>query len=43
MYEGPRAECLLCKHGVDVVYKNVRLLSQFVSSFTGRMYALLLL
>lgn len=37
-YEQEQVKCLLCKYQVPVDYKNVRLLSQFVSPFTGRMY-----
>lgn len=31
-------KCLLCKHNIVPDYKNVRLLSQFQSPFTGRVY-----
>nr|CAG4648446.1 EOG090X0N7H [Moina brachiata] len=30
--------CILCKYGVKVDYKNTRLLSQFLSPFTGKVY-----
>ncbi|KAH9407231.1 28S ribosomal protein S18c, mitochondrial [Tyrophagus putrescentiae] len=30
--------CILCRHDIQVDYKNVRLLTQFVSPYTGRMY-----
>nr|CAG4644513.1 EOG090X0N7H [Lepidurus arcticus] len=31
-------KCILCKHNVEIDYKNVRLLSQFISPFTGKIY-----
>ncbi|XP_046543429.1 uncharacterized protein LOC124253660 [Haliotis rubra] len=31
-------KCLLCEKDIDLDWKNVRLLSQFVSPFTGRIY-----
>lgn len=31
-------KCILCEQGVEVNYKNVKLLSQFQSSYTGRIY-----
>lgn len=37
-YEKPKAQCILCKHNIEPDYKNVRLLSQFVSPYTGRVY-----
>ncbi|KAG5893285.1 hypothetical protein JTB14_014298 [Gonioctena quinquepunctata] len=37
-YEKERVECVLCKHNIQVDYKNVRLLSQFQSPYTGRIY-----
>jgi len=37
-YERDRIECILCRYKVDLDYKNVKLLSQFVSSFTGNIY-----
>uniref|UniRef100_A0A8W7P9I6 Mitochondrial ribosomal protein S18C n=2 Tax=gambiae species complex TaxID=44542 RepID=A0A8W7P9I6_ANOCL len=33
-----RVQCVLCKHGIDPDYKNVQLLSQFQSPYTGRVY-----
>lgn len=30
--------CILCKHNIEPNYKNTRLLSQFQSSYTGRIY-----
>uniref|UniRef100_A0A023G4K7 Putative ribosomal protein n=1 Tax=Amblyomma triste TaxID=251400 RepID=A0A023G4K7_AMBTT len=37
-FKKERRECILCKHKVDVDYKNVKLLSQFVSPYTGKLY-----
>ncbi|XP_076364363.1 mitochondrial ribosomal protein S18C isoform X2 [Tachypleus tridentatus] len=37
-YEKEKIKCILCKYGIHVDYKNVRLLSQFVSPYTGRIY-----
>ena len=31
-------KCFLCKHNIQLDHKNVRLLSQFVSPYTGRIY-----
>uniref|UniRef100_A0A224Z837 Small subunit ribosomal protein S18 n=1 Tax=Rhipicephalus zambeziensis TaxID=60191 RepID=A0A224Z837_9ACAR len=31
-------QCILCKHNILVDYKNVKLLSQFVSPYTGKIY-----
>ncbi|GMT24487.1 hypothetical protein PFISCL1PPCAC_15784, partial [Pristionchus fissidentatus] len=31
-------KCMLCRTGVELNYKNARLLQQFVSSFSGRVY-----
>ncbi|XP_058811893.1 small ribosomal subunit protein bS18m [Topomyia yanbarensis] len=33
-----RVQCILCKHNITPDYKNVQLLSQFQSSYTGRIY-----
>ncbi|XP_075277271.1 small ribosomal subunit protein bS18m isoform X2 [Opisthocomus hoazin] len=35
-YKGPPKKCVLC--GINVDYKNVQLLSQFVSPHTGCIY-----
>ncbi|NWW44872.1 RT18C protein, partial [Pedionomus torquatus] len=35
-YKEPPKRCVLC--GINVDYKNVQLLSQFVSPYTGRIY-----
>ncbi|CAH1099034.1 unnamed protein product [Psylliodes chrysocephalus] len=37
-YEKEKIQCVLCKHNITVDYKNVRLLSQFQSPCTGRIY-----
>uniref|UniRef100_A0A182JHF9 Uncharacterized protein n=1 Tax=Anopheles atroparvus TaxID=41427 RepID=A0A182JHF9_ANOAO len=33
-----KVQCILCKHGISPDYKNVQLLSQFQSPYTGRVY-----
>ncbi|XP_067657551.1 uncharacterized protein [Haliotis asinina] len=37
-FEKKFRKCLLCEKDIDSDWKNVRLLSQFVSPFTGRIY-----
>ena len=37
-YTRPDRQCILCKNKIDLDYKNPRLLSQFVSPLTGRIY-----
>ena len=37
-YEKEQRQCILCKYKIEVNYKNPRLLSQFVSPFTGKLY-----
>ncbi|CAG2177163.1 unnamed protein product, partial [Oppiella nova] len=37
-YRKAKQICILCKYGIEVDYKNVQLLSQFVSPYTGRLY-----
>ncbi|CAL4066097.1 unnamed protein product, partial [Meganyctiphanes norvegica] len=37
-YEKPNIECILCKYEVVPDYKNPKLLSQFISPFTGCVY-----
>ncbi|KAI9584640.1 28S ribosomal protein S18c, mitochondrial [Glossina fuscipes] len=37
-YQKERSICILCKHNIVPDYKNVRLLSQFQSPYTGRIY-----
>ncbi|XP_014783538.2 28S ribosomal protein S18b, mitochondrial isoform X1 [Octopus bimaculoides] len=36
-YAKPYKRCILCQHDVKLDYKNVQLLSQFVSPFTGQL------
>nr|CAG4643672.1 EOG090X0N7H [Ilyocryptus agilis] len=37
-YQKEKRCCILCKYNVKADYKNPRLLSQFVSPFTGKIY-----
>lgn len=37
-FEKERQLCILCKNNITPSYKNVKLLSQFQSSYTGRIY-----
>ncbi|XP_054736575.1 28S ribosomal protein S18c, mitochondrial [Anastrepha obliqua] len=37
-FEKDRRLCILCKHDIVPNYKNVKLLSQFQSPYTGRIY-----
>ncbi|XP_024870030.1 28S ribosomal protein S18c, mitochondrial [Temnothorax curvispinosus] len=37
-YVKEKRECILCRLGIEPDYKNVRLLSQFQSRYTGRIY-----
>nr|CAG4651537.1 EOG090X0N7H [Simocephalus serrulatus] len=37
-YQKEKRCCILCKFNVQVDYKNPRLLSQFLSPFTGKVY-----
>ncbi|KHN84451.1 28S ribosomal protein S18c, mitochondrial [Toxocara canis] len=37
-YEKEKRKCILCAHRIELDYKNARLLQQFVSSFSGRVY-----
>ncbi|KAA0199374.1 Mitochondrial ribosomal protein S18C [Fasciolopsis buskii] len=37
-YKKTKKRCFLCEHNIELDYKNVRLLSQFVSPYTGRIY-----
>ncbi|KAI4502133.1 hypothetical protein M0802_002815 [Mischocyttarus mexicanus] len=37
-YEKEKQQCLLCRLNLEPNYKNVRLLSQFQSRYTGRIY-----
>ncbi|XP_063066197.1 28S ribosomal protein S18c, mitochondrial [Engraulis encrasicolus] len=37
-YKQPEKGCLLCSNNIHVDYKNIQLLSQFISPHTGRIY-----
>ncbi|XP_030370684.1 28S ribosomal protein S18c, mitochondrial [Scaptodrosophila lebanonensis] len=37
-FEKDPEQCILCKHDITPYYKNVKLLSQFQSPYTGRIY-----
>lgn len=37
-FEKEQVKCILCKHNIEPDYKNVRLLSQFQSRYTGKIY-----
>ncbi|XP_071524112.1 uncharacterized protein mRpS18C isoform X2 [Panulirus ornatus] len=37
-YKQEKVQCILCKYKIHLDYKNPRLLSQFVSPYTGRVY-----
>lgn len=37
-YKRPPRKCFLCEKKIELNYKNARLLQQFVSSFSGRVY-----
>ena len=37
-FEKEARKCILCRHQVQLDYKNPRLLQQFVSTFSGRVY-----
>ncbi|XP_014602590.1 PREDICTED: 28S ribosomal protein S18c, mitochondrial [Polistes canadensis] len=37
-YKKEKQQCLLCKLNIEPNFKNVRLLSQFQSRYTGRIY-----
>uniref|UniRef100_A0A7E4VXI5 28S ribosomal protein S18c, mitochondrial n=1 Tax=Panagrellus redivivus TaxID=6233 RepID=A0A7E4VXI5_PANRE len=37
-YAKPQPKCILCEHKIELDYKNPRLLQQFVSTFSGRVY-----
>lgn len=37
-YEREKSKCILCRMNIHPNYKNVRLLSQFQSPYTGRIY-----
>ncbi|XP_018578465.1 28S ribosomal protein S18c, mitochondrial [Anoplophora glabripennis] len=38
-FQKEKQQCVLCKYKIHVDYKNVRLLSQFQSPYTGRIYS----
>ncbi|XP_021938844.1 28S ribosomal protein S18c, mitochondrial isoform X2 [Zootermopsis nevadensis] len=37
-FEREKAQCILCQYKIVPDYKNVKLLSQFVSPYTGQIY-----
>ncbi|KAJ9583228.1 hypothetical protein L9F63_022418 [Diploptera punctata] len=37
-FEREKVKCVLCKYKIVPDYKNVKLLSQFISPYTGRVY-----
>ncbi|CAD5212319.1 unnamed protein product [Bursaphelenchus okinawaensis] len=37
-YKKDKIKCVLCRENIQLDYKNTRLLQQFVSSFSGRVY-----
>lgn len=37
-FEKEKRKCILCKYNITPDYKNVKLLSQFQSPYTGRIY-----
>jgi ribosomal protein S18 len=37
-FEREKIQCILCRYKIVPDYKNVKLLSQFVSPYTGRIY-----
>jgi len=37
-FQKETVKCILCQHNIEPSYKNVQLLSQFQSSYTGRIY-----
>uniref|UniRef100_A0AC34Q4B6 Mitochondrial ribosomal protein S18C n=1 Tax=Panagrolaimus sp. JU765 TaxID=591449 RepID=A0AC34Q4B6_9BILA len=37
-YQKLECKCLLCQHNIELNYKNPRLLQQYVSSFSGRVF-----
>ncbi|KAF7491648.1 28S ribosomal protein S18c [Sarcoptes scabiei] len=37
-YLKEKPQCILCKYNIQIDYKNIRLISQFVSPYTGRLY-----
>ncbi|XP_064630790.1 uncharacterized protein LOC135489381 [Lineus longissimus] len=37
-YEKPHKKCVICQYNIELDYKNSKLLSQFVSPYTGRIF-----
>ncbi|CAD5123869.1 DgyrCDS12176 [Dimorphilus gyrociliatus] len=37
-YKKEPQRCIICKHNIELDYKNARLLSQFISPYTGGIY-----
>lgn len=37
-YQKPKQQCILCKHKIQLDYKNPRLLSQFIAPLGGMIY-----
>ncbi|XP_026482063.1 28S ribosomal protein S18c, mitochondrial-like [Ctenocephalides felis] len=37
-FQKEKQQCILCKYNIQPDYKNVKLLSQFQSPYTGRLY-----
>jgi len=37
-FKEKKRKCVLCAHNITVDYKNIRLLSQFISGFSGVLY-----
>lgn len=37
-FQKERVKCVLCTHNIEPSYKNVQLLSQFQSPYTGRIF-----
>ncbi|KAF2883001.1 hypothetical protein ILUMI_23180 [Ignelater luminosus] len=37
-FEKEKRQCILCKYNITPDYKNIKLLSQFQSPYTGRIY-----
>lgn len=38
VYVNEKRQCILCKLNIEPDFKNIRLLSQFQSRYTGRIY-----
>ena len=37
-FKREKIQCIICRYQVNLDYKNPRLLSQFISSYTGKVY-----